>query len=592
MTTSSGRISRVAAHLTDEGPRTRPDVASLRWNGWGYADTMFRFNKDGVVEISGDRYDFSGSNLPHLRPFMESRGADPNAVQPFASLDDTHIDAPREAREFLEAAAAVAEVDQSKLQRIRHGHGHSLQEIYALRSGRVGRVPDSVVFVSSTEAVNAIVQLAIHHNVALIPFGGGTSVTHALVCPEDEPRHICSVDMSRMDRVLWVDAVNMEAEIQAGAVGKFLEADLNSRGFCLGHEPDSHEFSSLGGWIATRASGMKKNEYGNIEDIVVQVTMVTPSGVVRNTCRGPRQSIGPDIRQIVLGSEGTLGIITSAVVRIRRLPQHTEHGSLIFPDFAAGVAFMHEVALRRAQPASIRLVDNEQFQFGRAIKPSDDSWHDQFSERFKKWVIARLGFDVTKMVAATLMFEGSAESIARQKSTIFRIARAFDGYSGGAEAGKRGYRLTFLIAYIRDFVLSCDLLAESFETSVEWSNVTMLCERVRQRIVQSCQERGVPQAPFVSCRVTQTYDTGACVYFYFAIIARGLANPVDVFSSVEHDARQAVLDCGGSLSHHHGVGKIRKQFMPQVITKPGRDALVAIKRQLDPTNVFACGNLI
>ena len=167
--------------------------------------------------------------------------------------------------------------------------------------------------------------LACEHGVCLIPFGGGTSVTEALLCPDDEPRPIVSVDMRRMNTIKWVDVDSMLACVEAGAVGVHLDEDLASRGLCLGHEPDSREFSTMGGWVATRASGMKKNTYGNIEDVVVNVKVVTPgAGTLEQAAVGaPRRSTGPDLVQMIIGSEGMLGIVTEVVVRLQPLPETT-----------------------------------------------------------------------------------------------------------------------------------------------------------------------------------------------------------------------------------------------------------------------------
>lgn len=176
-----------------------------------------------------------------------------------------------------------------------------------------------------------------------------------------EKRMIVSLDMSRMNKIKWVDKVNMTACIEAGIIGQDLERELKNYGVCLGHEPDSVEFSTLGGWISTRASGMKKNYYGNIEDIVQNIKIVTSKGTYTKLSEWPRISNGPDLNHLVLGSEGNFGVITESVVRIRKIPEVKRYGSIIFPDFEVGIKFMDEMARGRLWPASIRLVDNIQF---------------------------------------------------------------------------------------------------------------------------------------------------------------------------------------------------------------------------------------
>lgn len=214
----------------------------------------------------------------------------------------------------------------------------------------------------------------------IVPMGGGTNVTKALTLPpkDVERRMIVSVDMERMQSILWVDKENNMACIQAGKAGKNLERDLAQYGVCTGHEPDSMEFSTVGGWVSTRASGMKKNTYGNIEDILCNVTIVTPSGTYKKSELWPRVSNGPDLNHMVMGSEGNMGIITDATLRVRPLPQKVIYESIIVPNFEIGIKLMHHVSKNKnIWPSSMRLVDNTQFQMGSTMKPAHDSkWED------------------------------------------------------------------------------------------------------------------------------------------------------------------------------------------------------------------------
>ncbi|NIO60174.1 MAG: FAD-binding protein, partial [Acidobacteria bacterium] len=293
--------------------------------------------------------------------------------------DDTHDSAyppqvlpPRENFAFLnevrqllpgESLTADGEI------RLRHGHGHTLEEMYAIKYGRVERVPDLVVYPADEEHIAALVEAAVRHDVCLVPYGGGTNVTDALRCPAEEERMIVSVDLSRLNRILWIDPTNLMACLQAGAVGRHIEEQLAEHGFTLGHEPDSIEFSTLGGWIATHASGMKKNRYGNIEDLVLDVHVVTARGALSRPAVPPRESVGMDPRRWVYGSEGTLGIITRAVVKIFPLPEVQRYDAVLFPSFEDGVAFLYDLTREAAPPASVRLVDNLQFQLSQTLKP-------------------------------------------------------------------------------------------------------------------------------------------------------------------------------------------------------------------------------
>ena len=241
----------------------------------------------------------------------------------------------------------------------------------------------------------------------LVPYGGGTNVTKSLKLNEGETRMIVSVDMGRMNQIRWVDKENNMACIGAGISGQDLERDLKKYGVCSGHEPDSSEFSTLGGWISTRASGMKKNTYGNIEDMLCNVTYVTPTGTYSKTNLWPRVSNGPDMHNIVMGSEGNFGIITEAVIRVRPIPQVKIFDSVIFHNYEIGIKFMKAVSQTQSWPSSLRLVDNTQFQFGAALKPESGSMWEEFVEAAKKFFVVKIkGFDPNEMAACTMLFEG------------------------------------------------------------------------------------------------------------------------------------------------------------------------------------------
>lgn len=564
-----------------------------RWDGWGFTDTELCVDqKSGELQLLGDRYLLSGKSFPSLRPWLEAK-AGLNVDWTSPAQPKPQFDAPIRNQGFIDAVKnAYHRLSFNGEERVFHGHGHTAQEMFMLKWSKIPRVPDAVIWPTCHEDVEIIVKAAVKHDVVLIPYGGGTTVSQSLLCPEGETRMIISVDMHCMNRILWVNKKNMLACIECGIVGRDIEPKLSQHGLTLGHEPDSIEFSTLGGWIATRASGMRKNKYGNIEDIVVHVKTVTPQGTLEKSVASPRISAGPDLHHVVLGSEGTLGICTQAIVRLRPKSGMTKYGSVIFPNFEQGVECLHEIAMKRLQPVSIRLVDNVQFQFGQALKPTTDSLMQEVKDKIKKWyVLNRLKFDPDRMVAATLLFEGEPDEVAHQEKQVFSIAAKYGGVNSGEENGVRGYFLTYIIAYLRDLGFRYQFIAESFETTLPYSQIIECCAAVKANIKEIAKKAGVKFDPFVSCRISQLYDTGACVYFYFGFVWHGCDKPVDVYSQVEHAAREEILKHGGTISHHHGIGKIRSGFLADTISQQGVDILKAIKNQVDPTNIFAAGNL-
>jgi len=586
------RNAASAHRILPEPPVPRPP-GEESLDVWGFADSGFRVNAAGQVEFRGARYAISGKVIPSLLPWAETiLGVALDPADRHASGYPTALP-PRLANESLERALASRlpaeriSTDPSVL--LRHGHGHTQEDMWAVKHGRLARVPDLVVWPVSEEEVRLVLELAREHGACLVPFGGGTNVTDALRCPPEERRTIVSVDLRRMNRVLWIDPVNQTAEIQAGATGLEIEAQLDRHGFTLGHEPDSIEHSTLGGWIATFASGMKKNRYGNIEDIVLSLRAVTPEGALAREA-APRESVGPDPARWLFGSEGQLGIVTSAVTKVFPTPACRRFGSVLFHDFESGFAFLHAVQRSGAVPASVRLMDNLQFQFGQALRPERRGLA-ALKGRLERFFVTRLrGFDPARMVACTLLFEGSVDEVAAQERAVYRLAARHGGMRAGAENGERGYQLTFAIAYIRDFMLDHYVLGESFETSVAWSEALALCANVKQRLWQEHAKRGLPGKPFASCRVTQLYDTGVCIYFYFAFHYKGVENASEAYAELERAARDEILGSGGSLSHHHGVGKLRQPFLPRVFSPAALAWRRRLKASIDPENVFGGGN--
>lgn len=403
-----------------------------------------------ISDLLFNRYPLNGTSLPYFTEWViKTFHVDISKTNPLPEIPQK-LPTPIRNTAFLEELR-LTNISHSEepLDRLVRSHGQTLDDIYSIWHNQFQRIPDLVSWPVSHDEVQQLVNLANKHNVVLLPFGGGTSVSGAVTCPQNETRTICALDTTQMNRLLWLNKRNLTVCFESGIIGQDLERTLSKEGLTLGHEPDSYEFSTLGGWVATRASGMKKNVYGNIEDLLISVKLVTAKGSLQRDCNAPRVSCGPDLNHIILGSEGTLGVITEVVLKIRPVPPVKRYGSLIFPDFESGVMFMREVARRRCQPASVRLMDNEQFVMGQSLK-TVKGWTDHTLDFIKKFYLTRCkGLQLSKICAATLLFEGEANDVDRQESLIYEIAKRFKGISAGSQNGERGYILTFVIAYIR-----------------------------------------------------------------------------------------------------------------------------------------------
>ena len=578
-------LDRAGAELNDERYEHK----------WGFTDTRFVVNPDRSVTVTGGRYALSGTEMPGFIPFVEEMlgvRLDLDDVKP--ESEDKPAPEPAVNQAFCRALAQsfpASQYTSDKRQRLIHSHGQTTaDEVYKVLYGRLERVADLVFYPESEEDAVKLVALARAHDVCLVPYGGGTSVSCALKLPAGETRMIVSVDMRRLNRIEWIDRENFRAGVQAGITGKQLEEALAQEGFTAGHEPDSLELSTLGGWIATNASGMKKNRYGNIEDIVENVTLITPQGVVEQLVAMPRLSMGMRPQHLLFGSEGNLGLITKAVIKIHKLPDVKKYGSLVFPDFKAGVECLYELTRAGVLPASIRLLDNVQFRFGSALKPRPTA-AEALVARLQKFFLLRVkGFDPHEISAATIVMEGTAAEVAYQEKQVYRMAKKYGGIAGGAGNGRRGYMLTYAIAYIRDFLADYHVLGETYETTVPWSKVLDVCNAIAYKVHEQHRAYNLPGRPYISPRITQVYHTGVCIYFTHGFCASGVEQPDEVFGAIERSLRQAILDAGGSISHHHGVGKLRRDFMPQTLSPAAIEMLKELKQAADPQNVFGIGN--
>jgi len=411
-----------------------------------------------------------------------------------------------------------------------------------------------------------------------------------------EPRPIISLDMREMNKVMWVNEEDGLAHVEAGITGSTLVNEMRRRGYTIGHEPDSIEFSTLGGWIATKASGMKRNKYGNIEDVVKDVRFVGSDGILWQGKEGnrsgfARESRGIDLCSLAIGSEGCFGVITSATIRIWPLPEIIEYDSAIFPNFEYGVRFARDVSrLGQSMPASVRLLDNEHFRLGRALQKKSSGLERLTENVLKIAVKAAYSFAQDSAVCATITYEGKRDEVQQQKKLVKKLVSLHGGILTGSKTGRSGYELTFVIAYLRDFAMTYNFLGESFETFVPWSKLEVVAACVKQRIREEHKNRLLPGLPFIGCRVTQLYHEGACLYFYLCINVENVRNPSAVFSEIEHAARHEILKKGGSLSHHHGIGKVRAEFNSKMDSVPFRTALYSLKESLDPGNLFGARN--
>jgi alkyldihydroxyacetonephosphate synthase len=574
---------------------------------WGFSDSGFvvkSIRERRSVTMTGKRYRLCGQSMAKILPFIESQlGIQIHPMREFSTTS-------RRWTTTIEPELTVSDrvfllenfpTSFATTERVRHGTGHSLEDVYDVRNGNVIRIPDAVVWLTSEDHALKLVEAAQERQWCLIPFGGGTNVSNATRCPDRtvEPRPIISVDMKKMNRVLFLNEEDGLAHIEAGITGRDLIEELGRRGYTMGHEPDSIEFSTLGGWIATKASGMKRSRYGNIEDIVVSTRVITSRGVLWKGSEDTEVIAGRvaeamDVGSFVIGSEGSLGIIASAVIRIWPFPDVRKFDSIVFPCFDDGLSFVRALSKKGMVniPASVRLLDNAHFRLGQALSPDDSSFAGKVKEVVTKLTsLVMLGsLKHHTVVCATIGYEGSRDEVIAQEATVKLLREAHGGIRLGSRVGKAGYDLTFMIAYLRDFAMTYHVMGESFETFVPWSKIDRLIPATKERIREEHRKRCLPGVPFVGCRVTQLYHEGVCLYFYLCISFDGVQNPSRVYSDLEAAARDEILKYGGSLSHHHGIGKKRAIPLRKRMSKAFGETLWGIKAAIDEDNIFGARN--
>jgi alkyldihydroxyacetonephosphate synthase len=381
--------------------------------------------------------------------------------------------------------------------------------------------------------------------------------------------------------VLAVDAASGLARVQTGAFGPDLERQLNAQGWTFGHFPDSFTHSTLGGWIATRSSGMQSDRYGDIADLTRAVRVVTPSGLLA-TRPVPHTSTGPSVREMVLGSEGRLGVITEATVHVRRVPEKRVILGYLFPTWTDGLAAMQDIAASEASPSVTRVSDSYETAFSFATR-KDPTVPDRVKSRaLTTYLKRRRGFDVEAMCLSFIGYEGSERHVGSQRKAVGRIASRHGGLCIGASPGELYDQKKFDTPYIRDFLLDRGALADVSETAAPWSRLQGVYDAVTAAAHGAFGELGV--RGYIMCHLSHSYHAGACLYFTFAFKPTPGAQDdgLPEYDLVKGAIQQAFIDSGATLSHHHAVGTEHARWLEQDISAPGVAMLQALFSGVDP----------
>ena len=468
----------------------------------------------------------------------------------------------------LDAVVGAEHVRTDLDARVRHAAGRSYLDLLRLRSGDLPEAPDAVVLPGSADEVAAVLRVCSDAGIAVVPFGGGTSVVGGVAPLRGTFSAVVSLDLSRLDALLAVDEEALTATFQPGLLGPAAEALLNARGLTLGHFPQSYEYATIGGYAATRSSGQASTGYGRFDEMVLGLVVQTPAGELR-LGRGAATAAGPDLRGLMVGSEGAFGVITEVTLRVRRLPAVKRYEGFFFRSWADGVAAMRAMEQAGVAPDVARLSDPDETRVQLALSGA--------SRVQRSYLRARRATCI-----AVFGWEGTADAVSLRRKASLSVVRGAIGV--GTSAGDRWEHGRYDGPYLRDDLLDAGVLVETLETSARWSALLDTHAAVRAALAEA-----LPGA-IVMCHVSHLYRQGASLYF--TVIGRQSAEPVKQWQQAKDAACDAIVAAGATITHHHAVGTDHRAWMTDEVGPLGVEVLRSVKALLDPTGILNPGKLI
>lgn len=522
---------------------------SMRWNGWGDPAKA----KDLPLPVRA------------LLPMLLGRVRRP---EPAATLAEVQLAPSRlsdEDHAALSAAVGPAHIDGTAEARIRHAGGRSTPDLLRRRETRQD-APDAVVSPADHDEVRACLDVAVARGIAVIPFGGGTSVVGALDPQRGAHHAVVSLDLRRLSGVVRLDEISGEAVLAAGTTGPEAEALLSAHGFELGHYPQSFRYATIGGFAAARSSGQNSAGNGRFDSMVTGIRVATPTGDIE-LGRSPGSAAGPDLIRVFLGSEGIFGVITEVRVRVHPIPRERVFESWSFPDFASGAEGLRGVAQQGNGPTVIRLSDEAETAVSLAQ-------------------VGKIGKALSKGASVVTVYEG--DGIAERRARTSAQLAAAGGISAGEGAAEDWLKGRFDGPYLRDSLLDAGVFCETLETATTWSNLQRLRSAVEAALKDGFADAGAKS--YVMCHVSHIYPTGASLYF--TVLAGIRSDPLRAWEPVKSRVNDAIIASGGTISHHHAVGRDHAPWLREEIGETGIRILAAIKRELDPVGVLNPGAVI
>jgi alkyldihydroxyacetonephosphate synthase len=496
------------------------------------------------------------------------------------ALEDFQLPAAEPLPQAIVDAAGETNVFRGEEDRLRHATGCGYADLARLRNGALESAPDAVLMPPDSEALKRVVAACAAEGVAIVPYGGGTSVVGGVEPLRGDHRRLVSLDLGAL-REVSVDRRSLTATLGAGLRGPEAEAALNAEGLTLGHFPQSFEYATVGGFAATRSAGQASSGYGRFDALVSSVRLLAPAGEL-STLATPHTAAGPALRELAIGSEGVLGVIPDVTVRVRPAPSSRRYEAWIAESFDAGAEIVRGLAQGPGLPQIVRVSDEEETEGTLALNGPRGAGG--------RFLDGYLGLRRRRGGALMIVgFEGDEESTARRRALTVRALRQGGAAYLGQAAGRAWEHGRYRGPYLRDTLMEMGAMVETLETSHTWSRFGELHEAVAAAIRNSLAAQGTPGLVF--CHLSHAYADGASLYFTFISRARRGAE-LEQWAEVKRAACEAIVAHGGTITHHHAVGRDHAPYMEAEVGSSGLNVLQAVKEELDPEDVMNPGKLI
>ena len=563
-------------------PISAREVKRHKWWGWGLDDITFRW--DNKPAFPGFAKSKIGMDLEKLTPAPEPQ------------LSDYEVPESRLGAEDRAALAGIVGEDNlldDDEYRVVHSFGRSVIDLFRARTGDFARIVDAVIYPKSDDEVQQILAYIVDHDLVAIPYGGGSSISGSVTPNVDEKRPIITINLGRMREVISIDDTSGLARVEAGVYGPDLEEQLNELGWMMGHFPDSFTYSTLGGWAATRSTGMQSDRYGDIEDIVRGLRVVRPDGIVE-TKPIPGRDSGSSIHEMILGSEGRLGVITECTVRVHRMAENRVVIAYMFPDWESGIRGMHAIARSEVHPVFTRLSDGPETAFSLSMLKEPKDKKGEITRKVQDTLFAYLrkkGWDTeNEMCMSYVCFEGSKAQISREQAAVKKIVKKAGGITLGAGPGAIYDQKKFDTPYLRDFLLGLNVFGDVSDTGTTWARINEMHSKVYDTFYAKLDELGIPG--FFFCHMSHSYHQGACLYFTFAVPYANNEVMLEQYTAIKHAVQSEFQKHAGTLSHHHAVGTEHQPWIEEEAGPLGVKMMRDLYETQDPGKNLNPGKIV